>query len=54
MTLENALINDENKLKEYLVAKKEWKKFQTEKLIGSIIRSKAIWVEEGEKIQSTF
>ena len=49
MTLENALINDENKLKEYLVAKKEWEKFQTEKLNGSIICSKAIWVEEGEK-----
>ena len=49
MTLENALINDENKLKEYLVAKTECEKFQTEKLNGSIIRSKAIWVEEGEK-----
>ena len=42
MTLENTLINDENKLKEYLVAKKEWEKFQTEKLNGSIMCSKAI------------
>ena len=54
LTLENALINNENKLEEYLVVKKEWEKFQTEKLNGSIIRSKAIWAEDGEKIQSTF
>ena len=52
MTLENTLINDENKLKENLVAKKECKKFQTEKLNGSIIHSKAIWVKEGEKTKS--
>ena len=49
ITLENALINNENKLEEYVVVKKEWEKFQTEKLNGSIIRSKAFWAEDGEK-----
>ena len=49
MTSENTLIIEEVKLKEYLVAKKEFEKFQTEKLNVSIICSKAIWVEEQEK-----
>ena len=51
MTLENTLINDENKLKENLVAKKECKKFQTEKLNGSIIHSKANFIWEKVHIE---
>ena len=47
--LEKNINNDETKLQEYKQVKSEWEYFHTKKTKGIILRSKAQWVEEGEK-----
>ena len=48
-TLEKNINNDITNLHEYKQAKLEWEYFHTKKARGIILRSKAKWVEEGEK-----
>ena len=47
--LEKNINNDLTKLQEYKQAKSEWEYFHTKRARGIILRSKAKWVEEGEK-----
>ena len=42
-------MNGEENLTEYLELKREWEKFLNKRHLGVITRSKAKWVEEGEK-----
>ena len=48
------LTNDQTMLIEYENCKKEWETIQTEKTNGAILRSKALFVEEGEKNSKYF
>ena len=48
-TLENLLATDHNRLDDYHKAKQEWEDYQNKKLFGAMLRSKAKWVEHGEK-----
>ena len=48
-TSETNLDGSDEKFNQYLDLKNKWEHIQTQKLNGSIIRSKAKWVEHGEK-----
>ena len=48
------LTNDQTMLREYEICKKEWETIQTEKINGVILRSKALFAEEGEKNSKYF
>ena len=47
--MKNNINGDEDKLREYQQCKAEWEYYHTKKARGIILRSKAKWVEEGEK-----
>ena len=47
--LETEIINNSDKINEYYEVKGLWENIQSEKAEGSILRSKAQWVEQGEK-----
>ena len=46
---QNVTMNGEENLTEYLELKREWENFLKKRHLGVITRSKAKWVEEGEK-----
>ena len=46
---QNVKMNGDENLTEYLELKREWEKFLKKRHLGVITRSKAKWVEEGEK-----
>ena len=46
---ENSLPTDSKYLEEYLIAKQEWENFQMIETNDIIMRSKAVWVEKGQK-----
>ena len=52
--LEALLAMDCSHLDAYYKAKQEWENFQKIKLKGSILRSKAQWVEDGEQHSKLF
>ena len=53
-TSETNLDGSDEKFNQYLDLKNKWEHIQTQKLNGSIIRSKAKWVEHGEKNSKYF
>jgi len=49
INLDKGTLDDEELLQTYNSLKEEWESSESERLAGAILRSKAIWVEEGEK-----
>ena len=52
--LEQNLQNNENNFLKYQLLKNEWEDIQSDRINGIMIRSKAKWVEYGEKIPNIF
>ena len=48
------MASDPSRSDEYHKAKQEWEEYQNNKLKGAMLRSKAQWVEHGEKIVNFF
>ena len=54
LELEKNLDGNEDSYLEYLVTKREWENLLKSKTYGIILRSKAKWIEEGEKNSKYF